>query len=519
MGAASKWGKSAAKVLMGRTLAEDKGGVKALREALAAKMHSVIARFRELDSDGDQRISRREFARALPRLDLGIKFELADADELFNTIDKDKSGWINYHELERALRNEGRHAATPEQAKLAHNLLAKTEVMVVLGASTRAKKAFCTRLAYIFNGTWISVRTLAEREMHTFGSKAAGEIRRKLEADQPIPFGLLRSCLDSAVHGRGGDNGQMAPLRGPFFLYDLPRSVRELEQLDSRFSMAPTHLHFEQRSFDESSNGAMHTKDHEELVARLKQRGTLVTLDAEKEVKHVVDTVVRHLRVKSTERQLRRAEERRGTESRLREVHGKQRAYVQATSRVMAAALRDSLASTARADSARADRVRQFYIEPSGTQQRVMDARRCRLEELDQIRPEPTSLVEPLPPATFSKGNATALSSARVSASLPSSPRLVATAPSPGAQSARMAPRDAQKLAASIYGVQPPWGDISFARIKRGALPRELRPLGSAGGGADALKAAPLAAAPAPLQPIEPAPAPAEEQEAATCAE
>ena len=113
-------------------------------------------------------MSRSEFVRSLPRLEAlqkgSDKFSAADAEELFNDLDKDRSGWINYKELDKELRRDARHVHTPEVRALAKKLLKRTDVVLVLGAPTRAKKAFCSRLAYTFQGTWLSMRTLADMQ-------------------------------------------------------------------------------------------------------------------------------------------------------------------------------------------------------------------------------------------------------------------------------------------------------------------------------------------------------------------
>ena len=70
----SKWGQSAAKVLLGQAL---KGAaeppVQRLRKALAANATSVVAVFKSWDHDGDGKVSRREFVKSLPKLDLIFK--------------------------------------------------------------------------------------------------------------------------------------------------------------------------------------------------------------------------------------------------------------------------------------------------------------------------------------------------------------------------------------------------------------------------------------------------------------
>ena len=74
-----------------------------LRTALAAKLGRVIDIFREWDDDGDGVISRQEFRKALPVL--GIGADRSDANALFDLLDDDKSGFIDYKELNSKLRS------------------------------------------------------------------------------------------------------------------------------------------------------------------------------------------------------------------------------------------------------------------------------------------------------------------------------------------------------------------------------------------------------------------------------
>jgi Ca2+-binding EF-hand superfamily protein len=74
-----------------------------LRGALAAKLGRVIDIFREWDDDGDGVISRAEFRKALPVL--GVAVDRADCNALFDLLDDDSSGFIDYKELNAKLRS------------------------------------------------------------------------------------------------------------------------------------------------------------------------------------------------------------------------------------------------------------------------------------------------------------------------------------------------------------------------------------------------------------------------------
>ena len=126
-------------------------------------------------------------------------------------------------------------------------------------------------------------RTRVCCQIHAHGSFAANEIRRRLEANKPLTIGHVNVCLDAAVRGRT-DHGPLPALIGPFFLYDLPRSPRELEMVERRFGAPPVALHFgPQRLDDETRRRADPGGD--ECAEILAARGTLLRLEEEEEVR------------------------------------------------------------------------------------------------------------------------------------------------------------------------------------------------------------------------------------------
>ena len=68
-----------------------------LREMLKRNAVTIANMFKDIDEDGNGLISRQEFAKALP--DLGINASKEQLNELFDEIDKDKSGEIDPTEL------------------------------------------------------------------------------------------------------------------------------------------------------------------------------------------------------------------------------------------------------------------------------------------------------------------------------------------------------------------------------------------------------------------------------------
>lgn len=73
-----------------------------IRDALTKSLSRVIDLFREWDDDGSGSVSKVEFRRALPILGLDISKE--DADALFDTLDGDLSGTVEFNELSKKLK-------------------------------------------------------------------------------------------------------------------------------------------------------------------------------------------------------------------------------------------------------------------------------------------------------------------------------------------------------------------------------------------------------------------------------
>ena len=83
--------------------------VEKLRTALLKQMHRVIDLFRKLDANNDGRVTASEFRRVLPIVngaptDAPAAFGDADADALYSYLDQDRSGSIEYAELQPMLR-------------------------------------------------------------------------------------------------------------------------------------------------------------------------------------------------------------------------------------------------------------------------------------------------------------------------------------------------------------------------------------------------------------------------------
>jgi hypothetical protein len=73
-----------------------------LKMALAKNLHRIIDTFREFDEDQSGTINKREFGLALQKL--GIVAHKSTCDLAFDSLDNDRSGTLEYHELHEHLR-------------------------------------------------------------------------------------------------------------------------------------------------------------------------------------------------------------------------------------------------------------------------------------------------------------------------------------------------------------------------------------------------------------------------------
>ena len=114
--------------------------------------------FREWDEDGDGRVSRQEFRRAMPML--GIKASRDEVDDLFDAMDQDGSGSIEYLELKDLLESEANGQEFPKSPLLARNQDAEDEPK---GCCQRK----CGRSPHVFTSKSASGRTSSRRSHST----------------------------------------------------------------------------------------------------------------------------------------------------------------------------------------------------------------------------------------------------------------------------------------------------------------------------------------------------------------
>ena len=102
---------------LGAGLPRQIGTLQELREFLAARHARVLDLFRQLDLNGDGRISKKEMVLSLGKL--GFNTSLDTIAELFATFDVDESGRVDYQELYRFLRTKASRVAIPRTARSA----------------------------------------------------------------------------------------------------------------------------------------------------------------------------------------------------------------------------------------------------------------------------------------------------------------------------------------------------------------------------------------------------------------
>ena len=81
---------------------------KQLADALKEHQVRLIDLFREWDDDGNGALDKKELRQAVAAL--GYEAPKKDVDKLFDSIDVDGNGWIEFHELKAALDKSSRAA-------------------------------------------------------------------------------------------------------------------------------------------------------------------------------------------------------------------------------------------------------------------------------------------------------------------------------------------------------------------------------------------------------------------------
>ena len=114
-----------------------------LRETAARNMSRVITVLHEWDQNGDGIVSRREFHLAMAMLDVNAPKETIDS--LFNLMDKDESGGIEYKELQAALQAPALHRGASDAKR---KVPGEPKAQPILPAATKSKASeICTMAA------------------------------------------------------------------------------------------------------------------------------------------------------------------------------------------------------------------------------------------------------------------------------------------------------------------------------------------------------------------------------------
>ena len=179
-------------------LASDKSVQEQLRDILTANAVRVVDLFREWDEDGDGTVSRKEFGKALRAM--GVAAEKADYDALFDTFDADKSGVLEYSELNRALRRGGSVQLDPSlQAGSVHiELTARNKSNSFSGGSSPPRNIRKTTDELVMEDLWRALGKNAARLMDLFrrwDTNGDGVIDRK-EWLQAIPLIGVRASAE-----------------------------------------------------------------------------------------------------------------------------------------------------------------------------------------------------------------------------------------------------------------------------------------------------------------------------------
>ena len=133
-----------------------------IKQALAGGFGKVMDIFREWDEDGSGTITKKEFRRALPLL--GLRLEKKDADDFFDSFDRDLSGEVDYRELHSQLRLRVSDRQSTKRSK----------------RLSPEKRAVGASLVGGPNNSVAAEAEIAERGMHSALQKAEAEARQKL---------------------------------------------------------------------------------------------------------------------------------------------------------------------------------------------------------------------------------------------------------------------------------------------------------------------------------------------------
>jgi hypothetical protein len=194
----------------------------ALRVALDPHMQRLKNLFAEWDANGDNKVSAQEFHKAMKVLALDAP--KATIDALFSAIDKDRSGFIEYKELDKTLSAIEMPATKPEgvEAEVQTTLTAELMREDIERLTQRAEAAEAE-----ISRAWAAAEA-AERSAESRARRAAEEvIECKLAAGRSVEEAEA-ACAREAARG----NQLAAELeRAMSSLSDVERQASHLEQV------------------------------------------------------------------------------------------------------------------------------------------------------------------------------------------------------------------------------------------------------------------------------------------------
>jgi len=307
----SRWAQPAAKILLGTLLTDEIKPIDELRCEILGKGTAVIELFRSWDLDKDGKVSRREFREAVAMMK--CSFDTAVVDGLFEMLDQDHSGKIDYAELDGVLRRSARRVEKAITPSLCRQLLPRSAVIFLFGPPCKEKEILCRKLAFMFRGTWLTAEEIVEGELETPASSMSQEIRKLQDAGQPFPPRLMKGLLRAAFSRK----------EGPFFLYDLPSSLEEMHLFEREFGWAKVALEVVLPEW----KGGLQT---EALSKEYSDRGLLLQMLAKLSSDTLVHQVITQLQVRSYRERIERQEARQRQVQADAEVARQQRLYLDA---------------------------------------------------------------------------------------------------------------------------------------------------------------------------------------------
>lgn len=234
-------------IMQSTTIEAGPDALRQLRVAVDKHMQRIVNLCREWDTNQDGKVSRAEFAKAIKLLCLAAPPHVVDA--LFDTIDKDKNGYVEYGELHRALHNVDTYteelrytlgAAPSGGAGLAMRPQDETEARLTYWSSRALDledELHATRLELVRlqevakRATAASESAVAEARRAEEAARAeAEEARRRGAATVDRAYAELGRCQEAhAAADRQGDFARRSAEEATWKMADARKAQAEAE--------------------------------------------------------------------------------------------------------------------------------------------------------------------------------------------------------------------------------------------------------------------------------------------------